>query len=366
MGPMKSVAVVNGFEQFKGSTLVARAYFAALHQLGYETHWYQCGDSVSLPSDVSVCRMVRGISTGFRALDQGLNFVHFFPENLGTLPEDIVLLTDPLLLGMTDANPRSLVVVHDLRELHYRTRTNLASPILLFYLLGKIHQAKGVLPITETTFKDLASRVSDLPPTEVVYSPAPVAGTGSEHIRRSLARLTEKKTQQLLYVAVDRPYKQVKFVIDLARRIDSASIDVDVRILLVSNLRRTTLRYLDHSSPRCLTVLPEVEDISSVYDQSDILIFPSEFEGFGLPLAEAMSFGMPIVASRADAVLEVLGGAGVSVSGYDPDLWARTLNALQTPAKYEEWAMRSLERGSHFGGEAFRHRLAEVLAKWGV
>lgn len=366
MGPMKSVAVVSGFGRFKGSTFVARCYCEALKRLGYETHWYQCGDAVRPPNDVLIGRVVRGISTGNRVLDQGLNFAHFFPKNLGTLTEDIVLLTDPLLLGMVDANPRSLVVVHDLRELHRRTRSNLASPILSFYLLGKIRRSKGIFADTEATRRDLAGRVPDLPPTEVVHPATPVAANGPEHIRKSLARLTEKKTQQLLYFAVDRSYKRLKFVVNLARHFDSFSKEVDVRVLLLSNLRRTTLRYVERNSPRCLTVIPEVEDISKVYDESDVLLFPSEFEGFGLPLVEAMSFGIPIVASRAEAVLEVLGDAGISVPGHDPASWSQVIGNLWTPATYEVWATRALGRAACFSGEAFCHRLEEVLTKWGV
>jgi len=363
---MKSVAVVSGFERFKGSTFVARGYCEALTELGYETHWYQCGDSVSPPTDVPLGRMVHGIATGHRGLDQGLNFAHIFPKRLGRLTEDIVLLTDPLLLRIADVNPGSLVIVHDLRELHYRTRSNIASPILSFYLLGKIRRTRGVFTDTEATRGDLVGRIRDLPPTEVVHSAAPVTGNGPEHIRRSLSRLTNQRTQQLLYVAVDRPYKHVKFVVDLARHLDSCPKDVDVRILLVSKLRRSTVRYVERTSPRCLTVLPEIEDITEAYNQSDVLVFPSEFEGFGLPLIEAMSFGMPIVASPAEAILEVLGGAGTSVPGYEVASWSRALIDLRTPSMYEAWAYRALERAPHFSQEAFRHRLRDVLTKWGV
>jgi glycosyltransferase involved in cell wall biosynthesis len=363
---MTTVAVVSGFEPFKGSTFVAKAYYAALQRLGYEPRWYQCETGGFPPSQESRYQTVRGVSTGNRVLDQGLNFGHFYSHRVGRLPEDLVLLTDPLLLGVADANPGSLVIVHDLRELHFRTRSNLTSPILSFYLLSRIRKVRGVFAVSEGTRRDLLSRVPNPPPTKVVYSPSPITGSASEHIDRSLQGLSKGKTQQLLYVAVDRPYKRVRFIIDLARFIDSSSTDLNVRIVMASKLRRGTQRYLERDPPRCLRIVPEIEDISSLYRESDALLFPSEFEGFGLPLVEAMSLGLPMITSQADVVREVAGDAGISVPGYDVANWFRAVSDLRDPRTYGQWASKALSRASLFSEEAFRERLASVLAEWGL
>jgi len=71
---MKTVAVVSGFEPFKGSTLAARAYYDAFRDLGYEPHWYQCGTGTPRIGDGSERRWVPGITVGNRSLDQALNF----------------------------------------------------------------------------------------------------------------------------------------------------------------------------------------------------------------------------------------------------------------------------------------------------
>lgn len=57
------------------------------------------------------------------------------------------------------------------------------------------------------------------------------------------------------------------------------------------------------------------------------LAFPSFYEGFGRPPLEAMACGTPVVASRSSSIPEVVGDAGILLSGYDEDEWVRSLEA---------------------------------------
>lgn len=364
--PMKSVALVSGFEPFKGSTSVAKGYYEALRKIGYEVHWYQCGAIPATPPYVESPRTVRGISLGHRGIEQGVNFAALFPRRLGELPEDLVLLTDPLLLQLSVKNRNCVVVVHDLRELHARTRTNLVSPVLFFFLLSRIRRCRGVIADTDATLRELKARVSELPRWAVIHPSASITGDGTAHIQESLDRLVNQQRQQLLYVAVDRPYKRVRHIVDLARGLDRISNGLDIRIVLVSKLRPSTQRYVNSVAPRCLSILPEVADIEDVYNTSDVLVYPSEFEGFGLPVTEAMAFGIPVVASQAEAVREVLGGVGTVVEGYDLSSWTSALDRLHDPRTYGKEAEASLNRGREFSSEAFRARLSSVLTEWGL
>jgi glycosyltransferase involved in cell wall biosynthesis len=69
------------------------------------------------------------------------------------------------------------------------------------------------------------------------------------------------------------------------------------------------------------------DDRDGLIQLSEALVFPSEYEGFGAPLIEAMALGTPIVASDRTAVPEVLGNAGLSLP-LDVGAWAGALDEV--------------------------------------
>lgn len=73
-------------------------------------------------------------------------------------------------------------------------------------------------------------------------------------------------------------------------------------------------------------------ELATLYRGADALLFPSRYEGFGLPALEAMASGTPVVAARAGALPEVIGDAGILVDRDDPDALATALLELLADA----------------------------------
>jgi glycosyltransferase involved in cell wall biosynthesis len=67
-----------------------------------------------------------------------------------------------------------------------------------------------------------------------------------------------------------------------------------------------------------ITFIEYVEDLLDLYQKSDLLLFPSYYEGFGLPPVEAQSMGLPVVASNVSCMPEILGEGAFYVDPYDP------------------------------------------------
>jgi len=61
------------------------------------------------------------------------------------------------------------------------------------------------------------------------------------------------------------------------------------------------------------------EILSSLYSSAEALIYPSKYEGFGLPILEAMSFGCPVISSNASSLPEVYGDAALNFTPNSPD-----------------------------------------------
>jgi glycosyltransferase involved in cell wall biosynthesis len=92
-----------------------------------------------------------------------------------------------------------------------------------------------------------------------------------------------------------------------------------------------------------------VEQLAYLYRRADMLVFPSLFEGFGIPLVEAMATGCPVVAARATSIPEVTGDAAELFDPLSPEALAA---AIERVADDEAWRetlrARGLQRARHF------------------
>ncbi len=103
------------------------------------------------------------------------------------------------------------------------------------------------------------------------------------------------------------------------------------------------------------------EDLPKLYRHAHLFLFPSLYEGFGMPLLEAMASGCPIVASTAAAIPEVAGDAALLVDPNDPDGLARAMEDLVSDEeKRKELIGKGLERAREFTWEETARKTLEV------
>jgi glycosyltransferase involved in cell wall biosynthesis len=94
------------------------------------------------------------------------------------------------------------------------------------------------------------------------------------------------------------------------------------------------------------------------------LLFPSLYEGFGLPVLEAMSLGTPVMTSKVASLPEVAGDAALLVDPLDIDAIARAIRSLDHDADLRgELKQRGLKRAEFFSPENYRQRVAELYAR---
>jgi glycosyltransferase involved in cell wall biosynthesis len=93
------------------------------------------------------------------------------------------------------------------------------------------------------------------------------------------------------------------------------------------------------------------------------VVFPSLYEGFGLPVLEAMTLGTPVVTSSKGALAEIAGDAAVLVDPYDIDDIARGISLIANdPDLCGELSQRGLKRAEIFSVASYRERLAKLYA----
>jgi glycosyltransferase involved in cell wall biosynthesis len=86
---------------------------------------------------------------------------------------------------------------------------------------------------------------------------------------------------------------------------------------------------LTDNNIRFLGFVPD-EDLPALYSGSSLFVLPSLYEGFGLPLAEAMACGVPVIASNTSSIPEVVGDAGLLVPPTEPEAFAEAIRRVRS------------------------------------
>jgi glycosyltransferase involved in cell wall biosynthesis len=98
-----------------------------------------------------------------------------------------------------------------------------------------------------------------------------------------------------------------------------------------------------------------------LYRNCFCLVYPSLYEGFGLPIVEAMSQGAPIISSLGSSLEEVVGSAGLLIDPYDVDAISNAMEKLATgELVHEELGRRSLLRAGEFSWHAAASALVDI------
>ena len=106
------------------------------------------------------------------------------------------------------------------------------------------------------------------------------------------------------------------------------------------------------------------DDLPSLYSLCDLFVFPSLYEGFGLPPLEAMACGKPVVCSNTSSLPEVVGDAGVLVSPYDVDALANAIGELlDDPDQRALLGRRAIEQSQRFTWEESARRTLQIYQR---
>jgi len=108
----------------------------------------------------------------------------------------------------------------------------------------------------------------------------------------------------------------------------------------------------------------EEEDLPALYNGADLFVFPSLYEGFGLPVLEAMACGTPVVTSNTSSLPEVAGDAALLVDPYDVEEIATAMRRiLEDEALTAELRAKGLARAKEFSWERTARETIAVYEK---
>ena len=270
-----------------------------------------------------------------------------------------------------------VLTVHDLLEHMYGSRESSSlRRSLHFYLTRRVlRRAARVLAVSQFT-KNEIEKLLAVPDAriEVVYNAIDerfLHGHASEADRDLIAQRYQVNHPFILYAGAIRPHKNVVRIIEafsaLKSELQKEQQFPDLKLIIIGDdlsshprLRRTVVRSCVQNDVRFLGFVP-IEVLRIFYDVAKVFVFPSLYEGFGLPPLEAMAHGTPVVTSNTSSLPEVAGNAGLLVNPENVFEIRRGLQrALLDGALRERMKQRGYEQAQRFSWSASVGRILEI------
>ncbi|MGB6368768.1 MAG: glycosyltransferase family 1 protein [Thermoanaerobaculia bacterium] len=282
---------------------------------------------------------------------------------------DVDLFWSPLMTLPTRMPIPAVVTIHDLTPLLFPETHRLKVRLsVLPFLRSTLKQARLVAVDSEATARDLRTHFPAStkklrvvhPGVDPAFRPAPRA-----NIERTRLELGCPQGY-LLYAGTLEPRKNLESLLDAWEALRASDADTPPLVMVgpygwrsrrllgrIERLARGGLSYLGR--------LPRERQVE-VVQAASIFIYPSLYEGFGLPPAEAMACGLPVIVSNRSSLPEVVGEAGLQI---DPesagDLASAIRRLLQQPTLARELGEKAQARSRRFDWDLSAQQMEEVL-----
>ncbi len=230
---------------------------------------------------------------------------------------------------------RTVITIHDLSHIHYPHDTY---PMMYRKLTRALSrdaaQAHAIVAVSECTKRDVVSRLG-VPAAKVHVAHNGVSGLFRPVTEPALLADCRRRyalpEHFFLHVGTLEPRKNVPRLLEAFRLLTEAPSFRHCLVLVGGRgWRDRSIRHALASFPRrdriVLTGWVDREDLPALFSLADVFVYPSLYEGFGLPVLEAMACGTPVITSNASALPEVAGDAALLV---DPNSTQEIASAMR-------------------------------------
>ncbi len=271
------------------------------------------------------------------------------------------LLFSPIPEAPLLSRCRSVVTVHDLIPLRFFRPFTPLWMYQRYYLPQVLQQAEHILCNSQATAQDVMDFFS-IPAKKI--TPILLA-----HDAENFRFLDLPTSNYFLYLGRNDPYKNLQRLVAAFALLPQRSPTelwiagpMDERYIPALQEHITELELTERV--KFLSYV-SYQELAKVMNQAIALVLPSLWEGFGLPVLEAMACGTPVIASNLASLPEVVGDAGLLVDPYDENAIAHAMHQFITdPTLHAQLRTASLHRASQFSWQKTGAATVEVLKRY--
>ena len=323
------------------------------------------------PLDVA---MLEGLGDNFRTVSEragNYSFREQISVPLDLRRERIDLFHAPHYVLPPLVPCKSVVTIHDC--IHLRFPQYLPNQFAYAYARSSLwvatHRASRVLTVSEASKRDIL-KYFNVPESkiDVIYN-AMDERLGEAPTAEEMQNVRERYQLQdpfVLYAGNIKPHKNLERLIEAFHSLRRGGLE-QVKLLIIGDeiskyatLRREVHRHKLHKHVRFLGFVPD-KTLACLYRLAGVFVFPSLYEGFGLPPLEAMASGTPVITSNVSSLPEVVGEAALLIDPYDAAAIAAAMRRVLTePDLAAGMRERGLARVGHFSWDRSVRRIRQI------
>jgi glycosyltransferase involved in cell wall biosynthesis len=268
---------------------------------------------------------------------------------------------------------KTVVTIHDCIHLRFPQYlpNRLGYAYARTFLWLATHHSNRVITVSEASKRDILEYFN-VPPgkIDVIYNGIDER-FGEPPPEEDVNRVRERYQLDdpfILYAGNIKPHKNLGRLIEAFHIFRHRGTEFEqVKLVIIGDeiskyaaLRHAVHRHKLHKHVRFFGFVP-AKTLAILYRLAAVFVFPSLYEGFGLPPLEAMASGTPVITSNVSSLPEVVGDAAILIDPLQPEAIADALaRVLTDSALREDLRARGLERARHFSWERSVRRVREI------
>jgi len=350
--------VVNGRYLTQKATGVHRYAFEIcnkLHEMGVDFH-------VAIPREIHP-----DYKFDFKTVTCGSLDTHLWEQI--SLPRYLKSIGSPLLISFTGCGPlmydNQIMTIHDVSHERYPEWFSRSYYHFYHFMMPRVgRKAHAVLTVSEFSKKEIVATLGlDTDKIHVVHSNVPFHTKPTREEILSYQR-DPKADKYIVAVSSMDPRKNFERLVEAFKKIEDKSVKLYIIGMSFKAFNTPDLQKLIGENVYLPGYISD-DALQNMYQNALLSVYPSIYEGFGLPPLESMTYGCPVINSDIPALREISGDAALYIDPYDlHDMTLKINQLIKDENLRKELQLKGLEQIKKYSWENSAKQVYELARKY--